>query len=409
MSTTVSSSISSGPTPVRTRRGIKKLTLAIFIDALGWEIARKSGFLADLLPCRGPLDTVFGYSSTCDPTILTGVAPREHGHFAFFTYDPLRSPFHKLRWPSLLPGPLVNRGRVRRQISRLVKRQLGYTGYFQLYNVPFDLLPDLDYTERRDLYQPGGIIGGQTTLFDDLRDSRTPFHLSDWRRSEVENLQAVTQEVSEARICFAYVFLAELDAILHAHGTASDAVKDKIHWYEVEIRKLMALARDRYDEVSLSVFADHGMADVHRQCDLGRVVAEVPLKFGKDYFPVYDSTMARFWFFSRRAEQLITGALAECHDGRWLTDGELRAWGCDFPDRRYGHKFFLMHPGVLLNPSYMGRTMLAGMHGYDPSDKDSVAFFATNDQSLTLPSGLQDIRSSLAESVGLVHVKATTA
>jgi hypothetical protein len=39
------------------------------------------------------VQTVFGYSSTCDPTIITGKAPQDHGHFPFFYYNPDLSPF----------------------------------------------------------------------------------------------------------------------------------------------------------------------------------------------------------------------------------------------------------------------------------------------------------------------------
>ncbi|MEX2015111.1 MAG: hypothetical protein WD873_00650, partial [Candidatus Hydrogenedentales bacterium] len=74
------------------------LSLFVFIDALGWELAQRHPFLDDLLPIKAPLQTIFGYSSTCDPTIFTGVLPHDHGHFAFFYYAPEKSPF-RMYWP----------------------------------------------------------------------------------------------------------------------------------------------------------------------------------------------------------------------------------------------------------------------------------------------------------------------
>jgi Type I phosphodiesterase / nucleotide pyrophosphatase len=385
------------------------LTIAIFIDALGWRLARESGFLREELPHRGPLATTFGYSSTCDPTILTGRPPREHGHFAFFAYDPANSPFKQLRWPRMIPRFLADRGRVRRQVSRLVQKQVGYNGYFQLYNAPFELLSQLDYTEKRDLYQPNGINGGQDTLFDDLRNNRIPFHVSDWRLSEVVNLMEAHHDLTAGTPQFAYVFLAELDAILHSHGTKSPLVTEKIRWYERQVRRLLHTARLHYDHVSMAVFSDHGMADIVRECNLAGDVESLPLKFGSDYFVIYDSTMARFYFFNDRAERLIVERLEGHRDGRWLPEETLKEWGCDFPDRRYGHKFFLLHPGVLLNPSFMGKFSLAGMHGYEPGHEDSVAFFATNDREMRHPSGLMDIRETLSISAGLRRHCARTA
>ena len=53
-------------------------------------------------------------------------------------------------------------------------------------------------------------------------------------------------------------------------------------------------------------------------------------------------------------------------------------YGCDFPDKMYGELFYLMKPGMLLCPSFMGETSLSGMHGFDPYDKDSVAMLSSN-------------------------------
>ena len=117
---------------------------------------------------------MLGYSSACDPTILTGKLPREHGHFSFFRFAPEASPFAIWKWLRVIPKFLASRGRVRRLLSRLLRRHLGYTGYFELYNVPFKYLPLLDYSEKRDLYRPGGINGGQPTVFDHFRAAGVP-------------------------------------------------------------------------------------------------------------------------------------------------------------------------------------------------------------------------------------------
>jgi hypothetical protein len=382
----------------------KSITIAVFIDALGWRLARDHDFLRSELPRRGPLATTFGYSSTCDPTILSGLKPREHGHFAFFTFDPENSPFKKLWWPRVVPAFLTQRGRIRRWMSNLVRRHVRYTGYFQLYNTPFELLSQLDYTEKRDLYGPHALNGGQATLFDDLRSANVPYHVSNWRLDEETNLSAARRDIATGQPEFAYVFLAQLDAILHAEGTRSTKVTDKLRCYERQVRELLNLAHDHYDHVSLSVLSDHGMTDVRKECPLMAFVDALPLEFGKDYFAVYDSTMARFWFLNQRAESVIGHALESHPDGHWLSEETLRLWGCDFPGRRYGHRFFLLNPGVLLNPSFMGQFALAGMHGYDPSHEDSTAFFATNDPHMQTPRSLEDIRSSLSNRLGLDRI-----
>jgi hypothetical protein len=368
-----------------------RLDLFVFIDAFGWELLRRHPFLDDRLVVKAPLGTLLGYSSTCDPTILTGRLPREHGHFSFFYHSPATSPFRILRLLGALPRAVTRRGRVRRVISRAVQRAYGYTGYFQLYNMPFGELWRFDYSEKRDLYTPGGINGGQATIFDRLREQRIPFHVSDWRRGEEENLRALGEAVDRGEIRFAYLYMAAMDAVLHADGTGSARVAEKIAWYDRQLRALLARAEARYDEVRLAVFSDHGMTNVTAECDLMARLRRLPLVFGTDYAAVYDSTMARFWFLRPGAREAIAAALQEEPRGRILSEADLAAYGCDFPDRKYGELFFLLEPGVLLNPSFMGEAYLPGMHGYDPYDKDSLAMFASTYRPAVQPRGLTDL------------------
>ncbi|HEX9164759.1 MAG TPA: alkaline phosphatase family protein [Gemmatimonadales bacterium] len=379
----------------------RTLSLFVFIDALGWEVSQREGAFRSLLPWQQPLETVFGYSSTCDPTILTGVAPREHGHFTFFRYNPERSPFKGHGTLARLPRWLTSRARVRRLISRVSQRRLGYTGYFQLYNVAFQHLPLLEYTERHDLYEPGGINGGQPTVFDRFRAAGLPVHRSDWRRGEAENVAAALAAVRDGSIRVAYLYLAGLDGVMHALGTRDRSVGQRIRWYEEQVAALMAEARLRYDEVSVSAFSDHGMTDVRETCDLRARIDATGLRFGTDYAAVFDSTMARFWFLRSSARQRIETALREESRGRILSEADLAGFGCDFPGQSYGQLYFLLDPGVLLCPSDMGERPIRGMHGYDPSDRDSTAFFASNQAPDPAPRRLADLHDFMLQSSGL--------
>lgn len=369
----------------------RELALFVFVDALGHELSARCPLLEDRLTLRGPLETVLGYSCTCAPTILTGLLPREHGHLSFFVYDPDRSPFRGYSWLGRLPRSLTSRGRVRSLVSRAAQRQLGYTGYFNLYNVPFEALPLLDFTEKRDLYRPGGILSGAPTIFDRLAGAGIPYHVADWRRPEADVLASAAADLGRGEARFAYLYLARLDGILHAEGTGSHAVGRQIGYYDRELRRLLDRLERVYDRVRLFVISDHGMADTRDTCDLQALVAASGLEFGRDYVAVYDSTMARFWFLRPGAREKIVARLARERRGRVLEDAELRELGCDFPDRRYGELFFLLDPGVLLCPSFMGERPLAGMHGYHPGDPHSVAFFGASEAPLRLPGSLADL------------------
>ena len=58
---------------------------------------------------------------------------------------------------------------------------------------------------------------------------------------------------------------------------------------------------------------------------------------------------------------------------------------------------FLANPGTLICPSFMGKTMLAGMHGYDPDHPDSVASLLTSAPTDCAPQGLWDMRTYMRE------------
>lgn len=377
----------------------RKLALFVFIDAFGWEILRRRPFLDDLLKVKAPLATVLGYSSTCDPTILTGKLPREHGHFSCFRYSPAASPFGACRFLALLPRSITRRGRVRRVMSRVIQRRYGYTGYFQIYNVPFRYLPLFDYSEKRDIYQPGGINGGVPTIFDHLRGRDIPFYLSDWREKEGDNLASIEAALKEGEVAFAYLYLASMDAVLHAHGTRAPAVAEKIRWYDRRLRSVVRLAQKNYDAVHLYLFSDHGMTDVTDCCDLVARIDRLGLRFGVDYAAIYDSTMARFWFLKDPARERIAEALRAEPRGEILSEEQLAGYGCDFADRGYGELFFLVNPGVLICPSFMGETPLAGMHGYEPHHKDSLAMFASNVTPDPMPRRLDDLHGLMLREV----------
>lgn len=372
-----------------------RLSLFVFIDAFGWELVQHYPFLDDLLPVKTPLDTIFGYSSTCEPTILTGKMPRDHGHFAFFTKAKGKSLFRYYRVLGLIPRFITKRGRIRSYMSKQLKRIHGITGYFQIYNMPFKHLHRFDYTEKKDMFESGGINGGFPIIFDYLKENDIPFHKSNWRLGEEDNLAATKKSIEQGSIKLAYVYLAAMDAILHNEGKFGNGVARKIRWYEKQIQNLIEQAEQHYKEVRVFVFSDHGMTDTLSSVPLMESIEALGLRFGKEYLAAYDSTMARFWFETPTARDAIVNALEQEPFGHILSDDELAEWGCDFPEKEYGELFFLMDPGRLLCPSFMGEKSLAGMHGYHPDHKDSVAAFMTNVSDISKPVRLDDMYSLL--------------
>ncbi|MDB6021823.1 MAG: Type phosphodiesterase/nucleotide pyrophosphatase [Pedosphaera sp.] len=353
------------------------LPLFVFVDACGWEIIRQDPFANSFAPHRRRLASVFGYSSACVPSILSGRWPDEHRNWCYFVYDPANSPFKILRPVRWLPAAITSRRIFRRWLTKLVKAHLNFRGYFDLYNIPFRYITLFDFTEKKSPLKPGGMNRGPN-IFDFLTERKIRHHVSAPEKSETDNLAALIRDIESESIDFAFLYWAGLDGLLHQVGNQSPQIPAKLRQYEQWIEQLLAVAQAHYDEVRLYVFSDHGMANCDELLDLKSKIEPLPLRMEKDYAVVYDSTMARFWFFNDRARQLITGALQKIPEGRILPDAELAEMRALFPDRYFGELIFLVKEGVLIIPSHMGERPLRGMHGYHPSDKHSYAALLSN-------------------------------
>ena len=357
---------------------MKSIDLFIFVDALGWELTSRLGFLNDDFE-RNRCETVFGYSSTCDPCILTGASPVEHGHFSFFVKATGETPLSRLKALNILPQNRVFDRLFQSKINRLSALYLGCSGYFDLYNVPYKNFRFLDYTEKKDIYLPDGILGGQRTIFEIWEERGRKWERSDWRLSDDENIASMRSHLEEGEIELGYLFTWRLDATMHRYGARGPEVEKTLAEFEASIRDLREVAERKYDEVRIHIFGDHGMADTRWSSDMmQRFDREFPTGYGNEHTVVWDSTMARFWFGCDQRRRDIVAWLEGQGDGRILSDTELESMGVLFPDRKYGEVFYLLPEGVIFAPSYMSSGWVTGMHGFHPSDPCSAAAWVSN-------------------------------
>ena len=353
------------------------LPLFIMIDAMGWEILKRYPFAQDLAPTRKRLESVFGYSSTCVPSILSGHWPVEHRNWCYFVHDPANSPFRSLRPLRWFPKAVTSRRIFRRWLTRMVKAKLRFRGYFDLYNIPFRDIHQYHFTEKKSPLQPGGMNRG-TNIFDFLVAQQTPYFVSDPAKTEEQNREALAARLREGSVDFAFLYWPGLDGLLHAIGNDVPEIGARLRVYEQWIQLLLAVARPQDQEIQLYIFSDHGMANCDEHLDLMARIEALPVRLERDYAVVYDSTMARFWFFNDHARQLITAELQRVPQGRIVPDAELEAMHTLFPDRYFGELIFLVREGVLIVPSHMGERPIRAMHGYHPSDQQSYAALLTN-------------------------------
>lgn len=377
----------------------RQLSIVTFIDALGWEVLKGRSFMEEELTYRQPLRSVFGFSSACVPSILTGLQPRDHKHWSFFYKAGVERPFRHLRWLKLLPSSVTDRGRVRSKLSKHLAKWFGYTGYFQLYNIPFKHIDKFDYCEKQDLFKAGGMNNGEN-IFERLETAGVPYSVSNWRESESANLTHLESDIKQGDIKFAFLYMADMDGLLHRVGKDSKKVDEKLAWYEPRMQQLLATAREHYDEVRLFVCSDHGMATVTRHVDIMSKIEALPYKFGGDYLATYDSTMARFWFNDPAAEAAIRETLEACPEGKILSKEELVSLGCDFEGDQYGELIYLVDAGTIILPSHMGTTPITGMHGYHPDHPDSDASLLSNVPPPGKPACITDVFDLMASEAG---------
>ena len=354
----------------------------LFIDALGWELVSRTAFMEKELPFRRRIEMQFGYSSTAIPTILSGKTPSEHRHLGLFRFAPEQSPFRLfgLLAPLMKPDSFWNRGRIRHWLSRIIGRLYGFTGYFQLYQMPFRKLALMDYCEKRDLFAQHGMEEVEN-LRDLLIRTGIPFHISDWHAGDRRNFEAARKAVADGA-AFLFVYTAELDAMLHQYPVlVHDRIREKLNWYREQIEALCDSCRKAGKTFRLTVISDHGMTPLTKTVDLRSAVEKTGLVFGKDYGACYDSTLFRVTFLTPGSEAAIRNAVKpfEC-DGHWLSEDEEKHYGIYRADRYFGDAIFLMDPGIQIVPSDMGSRALNGMHGFAPEDKDSQAVILSTDE-----------------------------
>lgn len=378
----------------------KAVKIFVLCDALGYDLVRSYGFLADVLPYQYPLAMQFGYSSTAIPTILCGEAPQKHGHFSFFYYArDGRSPFRMFRWlhPFLHPAVIFNNHRVRRRLSAWLARHHGFTGYFNLYSLPYARLPYFDYCEKEDIFAPGGLAPCHNVA-DVFAASGLQCHLSDWRRGDTFNMQEAARLLEKGESDILFVYTAAIDGMLHFNLQRPDVVRETLAAYQQRLEQILDAARRRYAEVDCYLFSDHGMTPLAGTADLRAAVEQTGLRFGEDYVACYDSTMLRLWILRPDARQQLLDAMAQA-PGHWLTIQEKQEWGIDFPDAKFGEEIFLLNPGMQIAPSDMGDKAIPGMHGYTPEDRYSTASFLSLRDVAEPPRRLTDIMRLLRQEI----------
>ena len=368
----------------------RPVTLVFLVDALGWEIAEHFGFGRDQFATRSPLGTVLGYSAAAIPSLLSGTVPAEHGSWAMFKRGGAHGVFSPLAWVPPLPHALD--WRARRWIRRWLDGRRRVQAYYDLYEIPTHLLHRFDVGQTGDPFRPGGLA--RETVFDWMHAHDIRYRLWDYRSDEGANLREAEAALSEP-LDVLFVYTAELDALMHRVGIFDPAVGSRLAAYTSFLDSMRRAARTHDVDLEIVLLSDHGMTDVVDTIDVWGAMETCGFEVGRQYLAFFDSTMARTWGEKRVADAMadVIGAR-----GRHLDAPQLRAFGCHFPGGEYGEDIFLVNPGVLIVPSFMGARRIAAMHGYHPEDRFSRGCFMT-DASMPAPSSILGFKAHLQKIV----------
>jgi predicted AlkP superfamily pyrophosphatase or phosphodiesterase len=381
---------------------IQMLSIFVLIDALGWKYLEGREFLDDILPYRVPVKTVLGFSSGAIPTILTGVPPSVTGHWNLFYYDPEGSPFRWLRAFQFLPDQVLDNRYTRKIIKELGRHILGMGPLFDCSVSP-TLLAKFNYVEKRNIYDYGG-INGSCSIFDELKRQGIAHKIYSYHDlTDEQILDNSTADIRSRKASFFFLYLSEMDMFLHMHCNEPDQIESRLKFYGLRLRRVFQAAREIDPEATMTVISDHGMTPVRHHYDLLETIAGLGLKMPQDYLVVYDSTMARFWFFNDQAKQRVETCLNKLTCGHIIPDSELRQLGVFFEDRRFGELVFLLHPAWILSRSdFNGKGWTPkGMHGYHPEDPYSDAVFLSSREPPVAVQTIADIYACMQNAAGM--------
>src|SRR5690606_33569494 len=123
------------------------------------------------------------------------------------------------------------------------KRKLGFQGYFDLYNIPFEHITMYDFSKKKSPLKPNGMNRGPN-IFDFLSKNRIQYFGSDPDKKEEENRDDLIAAIEEEEIDFAFSYWPGLDGLLHSVGNQSPEVPKRLRMYEEWVKKVMQAAQD---------------------------------------------------------------------------------------------------------------------------------------------------------------------
>jgi hypothetical protein len=360
------------------------LTLLLLVDAFRPDYLREAPYLSGLAKTSavGRLREPFGFLPRA--AYFGGLSPEQFGFSNMFACDPDRSPFAGARWLPQAAFDTVKTAADARQYvdaQARVRSSPFAASYVSSLNIPVRLLPFFAATETEPAWSAKA---GYRSIFHELDDRNDAWFTCAWPlsndlgdHSDERIVQHVLASV-EPRHRFAYVHLQELDGAGHQFGPEGAALRSLVRRTDDLVKQLVEGLRDRFGNVEVIAFGDHGMVSVTRSVDVRPALDATNLVPGVDYVYFLDSTMVRLWFLTARSRTPLLESLARVRGLRVVSATEKVRHRIDGCHPSNAHEIFLADPGVVIFPDFFsgpGSAMPLGMHGYDPDCADNNGIF----------------------------------
>ena len=364
---------------------MKSITIFVMLDACRHDYIKKevTPFLHGLQQngFSSPVKPTFGFEP--DAAYLAGLYPDQADGGAQFWYSPEESPFKAAKFLPTFLNRLPNFSqKVIRKLLTKAARLHSTSPNLSSAGIPFHLLNKFALPMKVNLDHPQ-FCSKNKTVFDLLRENNHEylFHAAPEYRVTIKAALNRAQKQLRPPLTFAFFHVGNLDGVGHKFGPESDEIKKELAIVDQGMHKIYKIAKNRFEQVNFVIMGDHGMIRIKTTIDFITPLAALPLIHGKDYLCMLDSTMARFWFFSDRAEQMITETIAKIKGGHCLEQKDKDRYHLNYPHNRFGDLMFLADPGSLVFPNhYQGSSPVSGMHGYAPENFGQQAAFIINSE-----------------------------
>ena len=365
--------------------------IAILADGLGYHYLNnnligksfKRNFQTTI-----PMRSILGYSAGILPSIWTSSYPEDHGNWAEWMiksdYSPQPVKINYLKWiATCLTFYSVKR--IQQILGKVSSLKPSIPG--PIKKVFLD--------KSIDVSRPF-VSKNPPSFFTILDENEVSYYYSFCPKIEDINLPSNN---SYELLVF---YLGEFDGLGHTYGPNSSVTINRILDFLDTIKVLKKKCK------LLCVFSDHGMFPVKARVNLLAKLEKLKLNLGTDYLVFLDATMARFWFFSDKAEKKVIPTLSQLSSGKILNCDELKTNGLNFKTDSYGEKIFLFKPSIEVYPNFFHpiyKNWFKGLHGYEPSAKNSYGLFATTFILKSKRGSLLDISPSILKRLEISSAK----